>query len=92
MDDPVKSDGISARRRLLEEVLEERSKAVATLPILDEEPGGGSFAWDAGIARLMVPPRPGRSLLERRVLARNVAVVALAWMEAIDRELQERLV
>jgi len=86
MADSVKSSGISRRRMLLEEVLAERSKAVATLPLLEDEPAAASPLWRAGIARLAAA-RLGGPLPRRRVVARNIAVVALAWLEAIDAEL-----
>lgn len=81
----VKSAGITPRRALLEEVLEERSKAVATLPVIEEDPPWSSLAWPMGIMRLATASRKDPAFLREHV--RNVAVVALAWLEAIDREL-----
>ena len=77
-----KSAGISPRRALHEEVLEERSKAVAGLPINDQDPGSDSLLWTIGAYRLAKPRGP--STRRRAVL--QLCVMALAWLEAIDAE------
>lgn len=81
------SDVISPRRRLLEEVLVERSKVVAALPAeLEHDPPGASMQWPTGVIRLLW--RVPRALLGRRRVALKIAVVAVAWLEAIDRDLE----
>jgi hypothetical protein len=90
-DETGKSDAISdeapgPRRRLVEEVLEARSRVVAHLEPLDDDPPASSWQWPVGIARLAARAH-GRSIENRRAIARDVAVVALAWLERIDEEL-----
>lgn len=79
---------LSPRRRLLEEVLEARSRVVARLAPLDEDPPPSSWQWPVGIARLAASAR-GRGLLGRRAIAVDIAVVTLAWLERIDGELAD---
>jgi hypothetical protein len=80
MTEPSRSDTISPRRRLLEEVLEERSRVVAGLPIERQDPPPGSRLWYLGGVRLATNAR-GRDV-RRKVMF--LAVFALAWLEAID--------
>lgn len=85
------SAGISPRRALLEEVLEERSKVVAGLPIDEQDPGSGSPLWPLGAARLANGATfHMRSLVERRVHVLALCVMALAWLERVDEELRAR--
>lgn len=72
-----KSAGISPRRALLEEVLEERSRVVAALPIDRQDPGPRSPLWMLGAGRCA-----GRAQLGERQGALDLAVMALAWLEA----------
>ena len=80
-----KSAGISPRRALLEELLEERSKAVAALPVDEQEPPSSAALWPLGIGRMTGKVRWG---YDRRRAALELAVVAFAWLEQIDAELQ----
>jgi hypothetical protein len=76
----VKSDGISPRRRLLEEVLRERSKVVAGLPIENQDPPAESLLWPLGLMRVTTAG-------DHRQRALEAAVIALAWLEACERDL-----
>lgn len=76
------------RRALAEEIIDLRSRAVATRPIDREDPDSGSALWMAGICRLAAWAwAPGRTQLERRRAVLQIAVIATAWVEAIDVEL-----
>lgn len=79
-----KSNAISARRRLLEEVLAERSKTVALLELDVEEPPGHSRFWPYGLARWAVTAPA--ELGARRQRALECCQIAFAWLEAIDAE------
>lgn len=73
-----KSAGISPRRALLEEVLRERSKVVAGLPVDLQDPRPSSVLWPLGAGRLAARGRHDRhAVLE-------LAVLALAWLERHD--------
>jgi hypothetical protein len=74
------------RRQLLEEVLQERSKVVADLPIDVDELHGASPFWALGLGRV-AGHGMGGPLLRRRRAALLCGVVVLAWLEAIDRAL-----
>lgn len=84
--DADKSAGISRRRALAEEIFEGRFRAVATTPVEDRDPGFNSPLWPLGAGRLAAGAAQG-PLEERRAAARDLGVLALAWLEAIDREL-----
>lgn len=77
-ESPHQSAGISPRRALLEEILRERSRVVAALPIESQDPPASSFLWPLGAAR--VARRCSRAG------ALQLAVLALAWLEAFDAE------
>jgi hypothetical protein len=72
------------RRELLEEVLRERSKVVADLPIEVDELHGASPFWALGLGRV-AGHGMGGPLLRRRRAALLCGVVVLAWLEAIDK-------
>lgn len=79
-----KSSPISGRRELLEELLAERSKVVAGMPITDQDPPSSSVLWPLGALRVT----GGRWLTQRgrRRAALDLGVLALAWLERIDSE------
>jgi hypothetical protein len=77
------------RRQLVEEVVSERSAAVATLPVLEDDPPAHSTLWMAGAMRLALLAGAAQDPARRRRLVRDLAVVALAWLEASDRAFAE---
>ena len=81
------TEELPPRRRLLEEVLEARSRVVARLEPLEEDPPGSSWQWSVGIARLAARARTRTGLAGKRETALQVAVVALAWLERLDEDL-----
>lgn len=82
-----KSAGISPRRALIEEVLEERSRVVAGLPVDVQDPPASSVLWSFGAVRLAVVARSNSGALRRRAIV-ELAVVALAWLERFDADAQ----
>jgi hypothetical protein len=87
------TDPAAARRELLEEVLAQRHRAIAFLPINEEEPAGSSLAWQMGLSRWAFSTPIGsshrRRMLEaRRQRALECAAIAVAWIEALDAELE----
>jgi hypothetical protein len=66
-----------------------RDRAVATLPAEEDDPSPSSAAWALGLGRLVAwgALGGGRTLLERRRAALQIAAVAVALVERIDREL-----
>lgn len=75
------------RRELLEEILRERARVVAELPVTVDEEHASSPLWGLGIARLGGRAMSARPLLEKRRRVLLVTVVGLAWLEAIDAAL-----
>lgn len=87
MGDVDQSAGIAPRRRLIEELLAERSKVVALMPTWDTEPPASSSLWTLGVVRMAGRVNMSRDRQRRRRAALELGVVVLAWLEAIDREL-----
>jgi hypothetical protein len=80
------------RRQLVEELVEHRSAAVATLPVLEDEPPAHSLLWLAGALRLALAAGAARDVCDpalRRRRVRDLAVVAMAWFEAADRAFED---
>lgn len=77
----------SPRRALLEEVLEERSKVVAALPIDDQDPPAGSWLWSFGATRLVGAARLAKGPRKRHALL-QLCVLAIAWLERFDTQAQ----
>lgn len=71
------------RRELVEEVIQERSRAVVELGVEDDEPPPSSALWPVGLLRLVALARAAAGDIRRRHV-RSIVVVAIAWLEAID--------
>jgi glutathione S-transferase len=86
--DTISGGDLPPRRRLLEEILEARSRVVARLEPLDDDPPASSWQWPVGLARLAARARARQSLAGKRATALDCAVVSLAWLERIDEDLR----